>query len=86
MIKLKLRIPEFYLPALINGDDNGLTKKEISAIDQWYAKEIGKSIGHFGDYEEEGFCHRHELTPYGILACECVLIDFIIMEDSDYVF
>jgi hypothetical protein len=86
MIKLELRLPAFYLPLLINGDDSGLTKKEITAIDQWYEKEIGDAEGHFGDWEDEGFCHRHELTPYGIKACDCATIHFVIMEESDYVF
>lgn len=81
---LDYTVPEFYLPYLINGDSSGLNEQEVTAVNQWYDHEFGNVIGHFSfDNDIESSFHwRHDLSSYGILACECVDIQFVVMGHS----
>lgn len=33
-----VKVPDYALPFLINGDDSNLTEEDITTIDLWYAK------------------------------------------------
>lgn len=73
-------VPEFAVCYLINGDSSGLEESDIAAIDNWYIHEFGGIVGHWHMPEDyPSFCWRHDLSSYGILACDCVMMEFVIM-------
>lgn len=73
-------IPDFALPYLVNGDSSGLDDSEIIAIDKWYDDNFTPFVGWFDipDDFDAHFCWLHDLSRYGILACNCVDIKFIV--------
>ena len=73
-------IPEFYLPALINGDDTGLNEGEVNALNRFVDDElkIHKTFCCLApsDEESDGLMRYHDLQPYGILECETRRVTF----------
>jgi len=73
-------IPDFYLSYIFNGDDSGLNQEEKEAFDK-FAQDKTKNLKawHFAcdDPHDSSFHKWHDMTPYGILACDCVLIEIV---------
>lgn len=77
-------IPEFLLPALINGDTSGLEDDEMLALDRLEdsARECLESHNarscHWSPNDEYGsFALDHDAV--GILACDCVEVDLVLV-------
>lgn len=82
-------VPEFLLPALINGDYSGLLSSEEYAVKDLFAQadeiadEDGAVTWHWSvdDDSDYGFHRNHDVA--GIGACECALIQQVLMFDED---
>lgn len=71
-------IPDFYLPALINGDYSGLSDADAEALDRFTEEQL-KHFERFWalcDTESEGFLTFHDLKPFGIGAADCSSVVF----------
>jgi len=69
-------LPAHWAPALINGDESGLTDEESAELAGWLEShpELGTCVG--CDDEPE-FCTENDA---GTLACDCVTFEFEILE------
>ncbi len=79
---LDFKIPDFLIVYLYYGDRSGLTDNEVAIIDQWYDDNFTGLIGHIMPGDDLGFCHRHDLSKYGILACDCTEVVFVVIGHS----
>lgn len=76
-----LEVPEHWLSAIINGDETGF---DYSGDERDYRNYKAFCEGELSDgwqvssYDEESeFSHRHDASPYGVLACNvfhCVIM------------
>lgn len=69
-------LPAYWAPALINGDESGLTDEESTALAGWMEShpELGTCLG--CDDEPE-FCKENDA---GTLACDCLTFEFEVLE------
>ena len=69
-----LDVPEHWLPALVNGDETGLSDKESAQLNTFCDEELanGWQVSSYGDEDE--FMKYHDAEPYGVLACNAVKI------------
>jgi hypothetical protein len=66
-------LPDFWAPALINGDTSGLSDEDEAALNQWMADyNPGRCIGCSDEVE---FTDSHDARDY-VLACDCLNFDF----------
>ena len=70
-------IPNHFLPALINGDESGLSKEESQQLFDWtrHMKESEHSFSAIATGEDKGFMRWHDMAP-AILACDCTEVIF----------
>jgi hypothetical protein len=77
-------LPEFWLSALINSDESGLSDEDSKALNEWLD-------GHLKTYttmhaltttEDVGFLTYHDARSVGVLACDCVRVAFDVGEDK----
>lgn len=77
----EFNIPDFYLPYLINGNRSGLKEDELTAVNKFLDKECNDPISHFSTSDDGPFFMTyHDLRPYGILACNCERVFYVVME------
>lgn len=80
MITETYTIPSHFLSALINTDESGLTDEESAALDKFVDDNITE--GHYfmalsaDEKDDVGFCHYHDMQPYGVLAADCHKVTF----------
>lgn len=79
-----LEIPEHWLSAIVNGDETGF---DYSGDEQDYRNYQAFREGELSDgwrvssYSEESeFSHRHDASPYGVLACN--VVNCVIMREK----
>ncbi len=77
-VTVEFTLPEFWAPALINGDTSGLEAEEIKQIDAFMAANAdAQTFNVTCDAEEEpSFHHNHDASFYGVLACSCRTYQF----------
>jgi hypothetical protein len=69
---MTLDVPEHWLPALVNGDESGLSDKELALLQAFCDEELSDGW-YVSTYEEKGeFMGCHDAQPYGVLACDAV--------------
>ena len=64
-----LTLPEHWACPLLYGDISGLDDQDEAALDSFLADHPNLYCVDVGD--ESHFCHRHDATRYGVLACSC---------------
>ena len=75
--EMEFVLPEFWLPALVNGDTTGLDEEDERALDAFLADLPADAYCVGTDDSEASFCTRHDATRYGVLACNCVDVRFM---------
>lgn len=76
-----LTLPEHWACPLLYGDVSGLDDQEEAALDSFLADHPNLFLADVDDAPK--FCHRHDATPYGVLACQCYLFTFLPTEEED---
>ena len=76
--EMEFVLPEFWLPALVNCDTTGLDEEDERALDAFLADLPADAYCVGTDDDEASFCTRHDATRYGVLACNCVDVRFMI--------
>jgi hypothetical protein len=69
-----LDVPEHWLPALVNGDESGLTDKESRQLAAFCDGELAGGWSISSDEGEGDFMKYHDAQPYGVLACDAVTV------------
>jgi len=71
-------IPDFYLSALFNGDESGLSDEDTAALTSFTNDRLKefKCLHAIGCDEEPKFTAWHDFRIYGVLACNCVNVTF----------
>lgn len=65
-------VPEYWLPALVNGDESGLDDRDCKQL-QAFCKDELSGGWHVTSYSDEGeFLSDHDAIGYGVLACQSV--------------
>ena len=77
-------IAEFWLSALINGDESHMSDEDSDALDQWINWHmLTRSRMHaLTDMEDLGFLTYHDARVVGVLACDCVRLAFDVGESK----
>ena len=77
---LELTIPAHWICPIIYGDTTGMDDTEERAFDRWlddHVREFGPITR--GDVvEEPHFVRYHDAAEYGVLACDCHDVTFMI--------
>lgn len=67
-------LPDFWASALINDDATGLSDAEHEQLNEWL---LDYKPGHcIAVSDDPEFCHRHDATDAGVLACDCLTYTF----------
>lgn len=83
MTTLHFTLPAFYAPLLINGDMEGYTNEELSAINK-LIQDNNLNNGHWAlPNDEVSFTTFHDLWHYGILAADCSDFTYVKMGDNN---
>ena len=79
MRTLKLTLPQYWAPALINGDFTGYDDDELEQIEE-FTKSMVDEHGSCRcvDYDDESadFSRWHDAIAYGVLACDVMTYTF----------
>jgi hypothetical protein len=65
---ITLSAPEYWAPALINGDWSGLNAEQAAQARDFL---VGEGIASVETCEEGGFMWRHDASRYGVLGATC---------------
>ena len=77
---LELTIPSHWICPIAYGDTTGLDDAEERAFGRWlddHIREFGPIT--LGDVAEEShFARYHDAAEYGVLACDCLDVTFMV--------
>ena len=73
-------IPAFYAYYLTYGESDGLTQKEIAALNR-FIKDNDLKGGHWSiPNDNVSFTEWHDMKSYGILAADCIPINYVVLK------
>ena len=66
-------LPDFWAPALINGDRTGMSDEDEQQYDAWLEANIEEmGEGHWGlDLEDQESVFRRYHDAFSVMACDC---------------
>ena len=65
-------VPEYWLPALVNGDESGLDGEDCKQLQAFCNDELSEGWYVASYSEESEFSSDHDAIGYGVLACNVV--------------
>lgn len=77
---LTLAVPAHWATAIVYGDTSGLDTCDAKAFSRWlydFTREFGNhAIGEVSECTH--FARYHDAAEYGVLACDCVDVQFLL--------
>lgn len=80
---ITLSVPQHWITPIVYGDTEGLDECEAGAFERWY-QDMTRDVGHgkpiaVGAVNEEPYFARyHDAAEYGVPACNCHDVDFLV--------